>query len=522
MFSRSLISILEPAQEALRNCQLFPIIMSMLERSCFDLRLLTQVCRLLDFAAEDCESVKIPVRNQEFTVITVDPKLCPETSVAGICDTILSHNLEVEDQVSLGNAIVAILKHEHFQQLSIMHDHIMAILDLYVFTYTQDPKAVESSGLLAPNLVHRPTLDAEDETQLSALRSALAAALWDISSLTEFSERYPPTSSLVETIVSWISIPEPQMQLCACSILRNISCSDRTSIQMVHDLHVQKPVSYILKDATNLQILEEALRLLKNLALPAQNKPAISSTLSLDIITSLWSKFKSPTIQYAAISLTRHLLRGCCSNVRQFLTSETNARERLNNTSVSRLVALYESVDDPAIRTEVVRTVVEVFRTLRAETSAPKTSLLETGAYLTALWRANIAKPVVAMILESKNASLMTEGWFGLSLMASSKEGSDAVYEALCGQNSLAVFRATLSSQESQSRDRDNARILADKLVKYSVNCKLKGWKESVLTMFSQADNPARLAILKPMLSMYESSLESKETATNTADLEEL
>ncbi|CAD6566316.1 MAG: hypothetical protein ASARMPREDX12_008176 [Alectoria sarmentosa] len=449
---------------ALRAKRLFHSIIQMFERGCYNLDFLPQVSLLLDVAIED-----------------FNPELYPNTQAVNVIyQTIATPGVDIETQISLANIIVTLLKHGQIQNGLIKDYKLSIILDLFVFSYTQDAASIEYHSRLnsEPKLYH-PVQDPEDEARFAALRSALSAKLWDMTSLNEFTLKYLPASEFVQRLISWLSIDEPQMQICACSILRNVASSDQNATDMVMLLKVHWLFISILDDSSSLQVLEELLRLMKNLAVPAANKKELES---FEKVTLLWSKFESPTLHYAVVRLVRQLLKGCFDNVHRFLRPNTPAE---NDSYASRLLHLYSNTHDPAIKTEIARTIVEIWRTANSgDSEEVRTQVLgvQKAAREVNLRPDEMVKPVVAMILESENPSLVTEGWFGLALMASSNEWGEVIYNELCGDGVKDVFEAAVSSEDAHSKDRDNARILADRLLKHS------------------ADNPARLDVLRPLV----------------------
>ena len=375
---------------------------------------------------------------------------------------------DIETHICLVKAIVTLSKHEQIQKALIEDRKLSLILDLIIFTYTQDTTSVDcfSESKLETKVLRRAQ-DPEDEAQLLALRSALSATLWEMTVLKEFTVNYSPVSDFVRRLTSWLLVDEPQMQLCACSILRNVASSDQNAIDMVMILKVHWLLRSHLDSSSNLQVLEESIRLLKNLAVPAANKKEIQN---FESITSLWSKFESPTLQYGAASLVRQLLRGCFDNVQVFLRPKTSAE---NESDASRLFHLYDNTRDLAIKTEIARTIVEMWRTANSgdsEESRSRTSLVEAAVHQVNLRPDEVIKPVLAMMVESENPSLVTEGWFGLVLMADSEEWVEAIYNALCGDVIKNVFKAAVYSQDAHSKNQDNARILADRLLKHNVS----------------------------------------------------
>lgn len=406
--------------------------------------------------------------------------------------------MDLETQYSLANVILTLSRHEQIQKNLIADDKLLIFLNLFMFSYTQDAASSSYYSRSTSQKLRRHAHDPENEAQLTALRSELTARLWDISAQIEFTVKYLPTSDFVQSLISWLSTDESQMQLCACSILRNVASSDRNAIDMVMILKIHHLLIPLLDDTSDLRVLEELLRLMKNLAVPATNKSELEA---FESVTQLWSRFESPTLRYAAASLVRQLLKGCFGNVRRFL-GPTSTK---NDSYVFRLSQLYNNTKDLTIKTEIARATVEMWRTANSGDSEKIPSQLlymEKAMDEVILSPDRIVKPVVAMLVKSENASLVTEGWFGLALMAGSEQLRGTIYNALCEDTTKAVFQKAVSVQDVQSKDRDNARILADRLLKGTVSIFLPNpinYKHS-LTTACQADEPSRLEVLRPVV----------------------
>ena len=466
---------LEPGEEAARNHQLFPAIIHMLGRNTFNSGLFDQICDLLDSSSIRCKSFVVNLM-PIFDIISVNPIFCPENAIAILCTASRTPDLEVSNQVSLGTAIVALLKHKHFQNLAIMQDDLISILDLIVFSYTQGPVDVTESGKLTDMSAVHEKQETEGEELLSNMRQSLSSSLWDLSSLPEFATKYlfspPCNSDCLSAMLLWLRTSEPQMQLCACYVFRNLAASDKACGMLVQESKIHTPLINILESSSDLPVLGEVLRLLKNLALPTENKPLIGSGTAIDSLTKCWSRLSSPTLHQAAVGLFRILMRGCPSNIVHFLGlhSARDAFATSTDGSLSRLWSLYKSSTDPAIKVEVARSVVEIWRTAHKEVPESVSSVTEGMIEQARRMHANIAEPVVVMIVESNNASLVSDGWFGLTLMASSKDGSEIVSEALSAQNAWDILIRTVSGQEVGLANRANSRLLLDKLRKHNVS----------------------------------------------------
>ena len=397
----------------------------------------------------------------------VDPETFPDTqAITIIYRTITIPGVDIETQYSLAKVIITLSTHEQIQKNLIADDKLLIFLDLFIFSYTQDGASSAYYSRSTSQKFHHRAQDPENEAQLTALRSELSARLWDISALIEFAVKYLPSSEFVQSLISWLSTDESQMQLCACSILRNVASSDRNAIDMVMTHKIHHLLIPLLDDISDLRVLEELLRLMKNLAVPAANKIWLEA---FESVTMIWSRFESPTLHYAAASLVRQLLKGCFGNVRRFL-GPTSAK---NDSHAFRFSQLYNNTNDLPTKTEIARAIVEMWRTANSGDSEKIPSqvlTMEKAMHEVNLSPDTIVKPVVAMLVKSENASLVTEGWFGLALMAGSEQLRETIYNALCEDTTKAVFQKTVSGQDVQSKDQDNARILADRLLKGPVS----------------------------------------------------
>ncbi|MCJ1450268.1 hypothetical protein MMC28_000597 [Mycoblastus sanguinarius] len=421
----------EPGQNAARECRLFPALIAAFAEKTFSHVLLSQVCQMLDFGFEDS-----------------GVELCQEDAVLLLCNAIVNLPLDFDDQESLGNAVVALLKYERFQNLIISQDGVFAILAVFLFSY-QQTKVTPLNLTTIANLVHQ-VQGPEKEEKLSALRDELSRRLWDVAELPAFTSKYPLNSDVIQFLVSWLSAGEPQILLCACYVLRTVACSDEASYQMVYQIGLHQLLIAILGRPPDPRVLLEALRFLKNLAIPSRNKEVIAAAGVFYSITPLYTTLDIPTIHCAAVILTRQLLSGDIANVKRFWGVDTH---------MLGLISLFETTTDLSVKLEIGRTVVEIWRTTHkyAETEGryPDLSVVK-----------QVVKPVVTMITESNNPSLVTEGWFGLNLIAD-VGGYQPVYDAFCEEKAFRAFRAAVHSPDKTSKDWENAQLLAEKL----------GWK---------------------------------------------
>lgn len=446
---------------------------------------------------------------------TAYPDECHSDAVLRLYEIIIARQLDLSDQAILANAIVALLKYVRHQRYLVMEDQVMILPTLIIFFFNQQGDTVSDYETLSIKTIDRTDQGPEDEEQLQAIRSTLSAALWDTVTLPEFVETYPPNSDIIKVLGSWISASEAERQLCACSVLRNYVSSDKIATQMVEALDSFRPLTDVLMTGSDLRVVEEALRLLRNLALPFDNRTYLASFALLNRLVALTFQFDSPTLHTAAISLIRQIIKGSPAGVALLLQDDSEA-EILPKEPLSGLVEQFKIATDLTVRMEIGRTIVEVWRTSRNSlpTSVMKVaeSVLEKSI---SRYGEDVVRPLLALVTESGNPSLVTEGWFGLILMANSKAGGDTVWNSFRDEGTFAILKSTVMDGRPGSKDQDNARILVNKLLWRSVS--LETYELGSRLKVSQATHSPRRTTLELLLSGIENHGEVKNPGNHKA-----
>ncbi|KAL8791104.1 MAG: hypothetical protein Q9213_000311 [Squamulea squamosa] len=406
---------------------------------------------------------------------------CPDDSVQTVVKLLQGDGVELDDMLLIVNMISTFLQHERFQQHFVEHDLVNTLL-----------KTIDMSIPADRDL---------DEEVLSFQR-AVTQILSDISATGAFAKRYPIDSPFVHDLIERLASPQQQLQICSCLVLGNLARSDAACRDMVNRLNLHDRLLEIMDDQkTHPQALFAALGFLRNLALPAENKPIIGTQRSTKVISSFWSVDVNPQIQHASVALLRQLLNGCIGNVRWLLESlspdpDSPAYEK---TYLSLLLLLFRRTDDVATKFETGRTVATICRCISSSSQGlPPEST-------TAIWHRlygmhlDIATPLAMMISQSRFPVLRSEGWFALALMARLDEGSAAVSEVfqqldvfgvlvstITGQTATSTERpatATMSGsdssgssidrspeqvQEMKAKDRENALVLVNELLRHT------------------------------------------------------
>ena len=297
------------------------------------------------------------------------------------------HAVEAEDFSALTSVALAYLTHEAFQTSNLAS--VPLLLDAFSMSHTAfDPSDTD---------------DPDAAAQLKQVRSAFVPVLADISALPGF----VPTPAqgadqsqllqhpVLQTLKGWLRGPPEHatLQSAACLALGNVARSDATCEALVGGGAIHEPLIELLARCTgsgtaattttasppNPQLTHAVISFLKNLAIPAANKPALGRLLGLGLLPRLWSTWgdTQPQSQFAAVSLGRLLLVGCPPNVGRLCAplsgDDTDASGHPRRTNLHVLLGLFERSDVEPTKTEVARAVANVCRILH---SAPVESVL--------------------------------------------------------------------------------------------------------------------------------------------------
>lgn len=279
----------------------------------------------------------------------------------------------MEDFSGLVAVALAYLTHESFQTYILAG--LPLLLTAFSMSYTHfDPGQAS---------------DPDDAAQLRAIRQSFVPILADISALPDFipgSAQGGPgllSHPVYQTLQSWLHGPpaHANLQTAASLALGNLARSDTVCLTLVRDAQVHQPLTNLLVRCTagdtppNAQLTHAVLSFLKNLAIPAANKPALGRLLESGILPTVWSTWgdTQPQTQFAAVSLARLLLVGCPPNVRRLCAPlsadpDSPAHDRSN---LHILTALFERSDAEPTKMEVARAVATVCRILHSTPVSP-------------------------------------------------------------------------------------------------------------------------------------------------------
>ncbi|KAJ0106808.1 gtp binding protein [Diaporthe amygdali] len=295
------------------------------------------------------------------------------------------HPVDLEDFSALTSVALAYLTHETFQTSNLAS--VPLLLEAFSMSHTSfDPS---------------DAADPDAAAQLKQVRSAFVPVLADISALPGFipvptpdNAQAPPLLQhpVFQTLQGWLrsSAEHATLQSAACLALGNVARSDATCETLVGSGAIHEPLIDLLTRCTgsgttttttasppNAQLTHAVLSFLKNLAIPAANKPALGRLLEPGLLPKLWSTWgdAQPQSQFAAVSLGRLLLVGCAANAARLVAPLGRDAEPSGpvQTNLHVLLSLFQRSDAEPTKTEVARAVANVCRTLH---SAPVESVL--------------------------------------------------------------------------------------------------------------------------------------------------
>ena len=398
--------------------------------------------------------------------------------------------------------MVAHLRIDRFQRLMVTQGLTTYVLDAVVRSYSRNPFLGTSLAKEYPASLPR---EPSDEDQLSVVRDALISSLSDVSATPEFAENYPTDSDLVRNLCIWLSVSEPSVQLCACFMLGNLARSDVVCKEMVHQIGLHEPLIAILAKNDDLQLLHATLGFLKNLALRVENKGTIAGAGALEGLSKTWSMTSRPQLQYGTVRVVRQLVNGSLTNIQRLLIPLAWGDKATtdDNSYLSQLLALYDKTDDVSIKFEISRIVAAIWRCVMSPASTQYFSdIVDITLPRLDPMAGDLAKPLTAMVTQSRWPVVKSEGWFALALMARSKKGSDAIVDLLSevelsnalvevigsqgvgGTRPVSAAPGSLVSitgadtselgteqeKDMETKDRDNAFVLLSELLKNSVS----------------------------------------------------
>jgi hypothetical protein len=437
----------------------------------------------------------------------------PDGTLSLLTALALDKNVELElSQFNcLASCLAAYLNNDRFQNICLSKNLLPDVL-----------------SLLEHSLSFNRTSSVEDAQAITQSRLKINQALAETSGSPLFAELYPIDSRLSQTLKSWLTSTDSELQICACVMLGNLARSDEVCIAMVKDLKIHVELIAVLnRNNARGAVLHSALGFLKNLAIASDNREYLVDAGIIPAISRLWSYETVPQVQLAATSIARQLIISSVENISRLLqpasiitsSSDNNATSSTNEdgggsqqTYISLLLALFTKADSTPIKTEIGRIVASLCRTLvpkskSTEQEDRKDALLLDGLFTR---HSGIAIPLGAMITQTQWPVVRSEGWFALALMASTEAGAEAVVHCLREINGFALIEQDLSAEKPREadsetervqwrKDRDNIVVLVQELLRNKVSWLILGFSQ-LFTELSGTDeclfySPSRLVI---------------------------
>ncbi|EFW18006.1 hypothetical protein D8B26_004688 [Coccidioides posadasii str. Silveira] len=394
----------------------------------------------------------------------------PDDSLLLIITLATASDISLPHFTSITNSLAAYLQTDRFQRVCILQGQVENVLSILSQSYEMEDEEMSS----------------DDEQALSSSRLKLNHALSDLSGLEIYPTAYPLGSALTGTLISWLKTSNDHLQICACVMLGNLAREDAICESMVQKLQVHLPLIAILESDARSPVLHSVLGFLKNLTIAGNNREYLGEAGIIERLSRLWAVETAPQIQFMAASLTRQVILSSVSNISRLLdplSSDPNSPANVR-TYLSLMLSLFSKTDSSPTRTEIGRTVASICRVLLRFNPEPE-RINTTEALVKRLFglHKDVARPIGAMITQTDWPVVRSEGWFALALMASNKEGSEAVGDCLQSMSVTDILcdmvrkripepSESESTQEKTDRarlakDRDNALILLHGLLQH-------------------------------------------------------
>lgn len=416
----------EPAQVAIYKAGINPELISLIS----SIRLsnaeafMNLICKLLGFAASQEPEANLVHLATPFVLL----KLATNPNSV----------LDLEDFLGQTSVALTYLSHQQFQDAFLeTPDSVPLFLKAF---YTA---CLHFNGVQA---------DSDEIQELKQVRNVFTQTLADLSANPLFAQVCPLDSRDVQTLQEWTSISSVHLQSGACLALGNLARSDAPCISLVQSAHIHHALVAILANPSNTdaQLLHSVLSFLKNLAIPASNKPILGEAGLLDanILPRIWGLGTQVQVQFAAVSLTRLLLVNCPANVTRICTplSKDPDSPAHDRTHLYVLINLFTRSDQEPTKMEAARAVCAVLRVLH---SAPDTEAIvptppsspasgtEADHVYTTMPATKLARfyqkhdkisaTFMYLATQTKFPVLRSELWFVLALMSRSEEGAHVV-----------------------------------------------------------------------------------------------
>lgn len=325
----------------------------------------------------------------------------------------------------------------------------------------------------------------KDKSLVAYARQQLTEALTTtITTFTSvFLETYPLSSPFVTSFIANLEIIPGREDIAslACVLIGNIARSAEICTTLV-DLNIHVPLLSIIitvtKNYTNtiadlrsgmakpdpetsgamaVGVLHSAVGVLKNLSIPAVNKPRIAAAGAFPAIREMLKidGIGAGQVYYSAVSLGRLLVVNTPENAELLLQSSTNS------SLLSEFFDVYKKAEELPIKTEISRSVSACMRIIYGTPAHPEFLPL-------LLQLPDTAQVVWDMLVQDKWPVIRAEGLFTLAMLSRSKEGAEAV-GAVMDPEVIQKVLENESTDDREKADRENVKVLLVQLAQHGV-----------------------------------------------------
>lgn len=223
----------------------------------------------------------------------------------------------------------------------------------------------------------------------------------------------------------------------------NLARKDSHCIALVHEHGLVPSLTSNLIPETDIKVSHATVCLLKNLAIPPENKRLIGQSNDLlgRLTFFLSEKMdKVQPLQFAAVGLLKHLCASCIGNA---------VALSVRRDALDELLCLLQRTDDVPTRMEGTRALVTTIKSLWS--ASPHDQAGERNEAKRLL----VTEPVISSLSEmvrgsSKYPVLVNEGILALTLLASEEHGPPMVSQALLKSPSVPEQESAPITQEQQ------------------------------------------------------------------------
>ncbi|KAH8163853.1 hypothetical protein CIB48_g4369 [Xylaria polymorpha] len=439
----------EPAQKAIYQAGINPELVSLISGPRLEdaAPLVDYICKLLSFvAAQGKQRYRLGIRQIHIGTEPINTITEPEANLVHPATPFVLLNLAdeqpspVDAKEFLGQTSVALtyLSQEQFQQSFLeTPDSISLIFRTFSMACGDLDASLEGP---------------DDAAQLKQVQTAFTATPGrPIRAPPVRPPRAPLDGPEVATLQRWISAAHIPLQSAACLALGNIARSDEKCSYLVQQRRLHAPLVSILRDQSNVDagLLHSVLGFLKNLAIPAANKPVLGDAglFEKEALPRIWELDAQTQVQFDAVSLTRLLLVNCPANVHRIVSLDgSSAQSKLQS-----LIDLGARSDQEPTQMETARAITTACRVLHSSPSpSPATA---NPSPLTTFYtnHKSITDAMLRLGQQTKYPVLRSELLFALALMARTEAGAAAISHTGQSEKLLAFVAEVITGEKATS-----------------------------------------------------------------------